>query len=156
MWKYKSLHTIKIMRIAQCARRTIEKKSGVDFKFITWRRPAVICTSFPAKSKGSLLSFHNLYVLTIIIRMLYEWTSRVDSCILARFASSAQAVAQMSLQSEFACHKVVTELHRDSVDSIFIPIGLPCGRSVQNRLVKVCVPMEHVLRLIFKLIFFIT
>ena len=150
MWKYKSLHTIKIMRIAQCARRTIEKKSGVDFKFITWRRPAVICTSFPAKSKGSLLSFHNLYVLTIIIRMLYEWTSRVDSCT---FASSAQAVAQMSLQSEFACHKVVTEPHRDS---IFTPIGLPCGRSVQNRLVKVCVPMEHVLRLIFKLIFFIT
>ena len=155
MWKYKSLHTIKIMRIAQCARRTIEKKSGVDFKFITWRRPAVICTSFPAKSKGSLLSFQNLYVLTIIIslRMLYEWTSRVYSCILARFASSAQAVAQMSLQSEFACHKVVTEPHRDS---IFTPIGLPCGRSVQNRLVKVCVFMEHVLRLIFKLIFYIT
>ena len=49
----------------------------------------------------------------------------------------------MSLQSEFA-DRVATGHH--SVDSIFIPIGLPCGQSVQNRLVKVCVLVEHFVR----------
>jgi hypothetical protein len=49
----------------------------------------------------------------------------------------------MLLQSEFA-NKEATGHH--SADSIFIPTSLPCGRSVQNRLVKVCVLVEHFVR----------
>ena len=50
---------------------------------------------------------------------------------------------EMSLQSEFP-GEVVTGL--PSADGIFIPTSLPCGRSVQNRLVKVSVFVERFVR----------
>ena len=49
----------------------------------------------------------------------------------------------MSLQSEFA-DRLATGHH--SANSIFVPNSLLCSRSVQNRLVKVCVLVEHFVR----------
>ena len=53
------------------------------------------------------------------------------------------STGQMSLQSEFV-DREATGHH--SADSIFIRISLPCDRSVQNMLVKVCVLMKHLVR----------